>query len=198
MGLTGVWSDARADAGVQAKCVAVKGRMMVHLEMCRERIRKLNSEGWGDFGWHWPWCVEVVCLTGAGLVCTAEKLQSSPATAGDSPVFASSSFQNYGKVLSVAGLPSDKGKQKQPSSSRSKGRVLGPEGVGRAKAKANSPPTQSQTQKKVTVGQTSSLLVAGWCVCVCVLDCPAPCSPGPVHSPRLSPKRPSGPLTSEE
>lgn len=57
MGLTGVWSDACADAGMQAKCVAVKGRMLVHLEMCRERIRKLNSEGWAGFGRHLPGAV---------------------------------------------------------------------------------------------------------------------------------------------
>lgn len=107
-------------------------------------------------------------MTGAGLVCAGGKLQSSPTTAGSSPVFASSSFQNYGKVLSVVGQPSDKGKQKQPPSSRPKGRVPAPGGVGRAKAKASSPPTQSQMQKKVTVGQTSRLLATGWCVCRCV------------------------------
>ena len=44
-GLTRLW-PVSADAAVQAKCVAVKGRMLVHLEMCRERVRTLNSEGW--------------------------------------------------------------------------------------------------------------------------------------------------------
>ena len=46
-GLT-LWS-ACADGSVQAKCVAVKGRMLVHLEMCRERVRAINSEGWVGF-----------------------------------------------------------------------------------------------------------------------------------------------------
>lgn len=53
-GLT-VWS-VRTDASVQSKCVAVKGRMLVHLEMCRERVRILNSEGWWGCEWHSPWC----------------------------------------------------------------------------------------------------------------------------------------------
>ena len=141
------------DPDVQAKCVAVKGRMLVHLEMCKERIRTLNSEcgrGSGDG------CHLVVWRSPSGsggchvpLLCVAEKTQSSSVASGDSRVFASASFQNYGKVLPVVGPPSDKGKERQPLSSKPKVRVQGPVGVVGTKAKASSPPTHSQIRKKV-------------------------------------------------
>ena len=110
--------------------------------------------------------MEVVCWPCLWCVCSAGKLQTCPATPGESPVFASSSFQNYGKVLSVVG-PSVKGPQKQSSSSRAKGRVQAPTpgGGGRGKSKASSPPTQTQAQKKVCKrGQASYLPAAGLCV----------------------------------
>lgn len=83
-------------------------------------------------------------------------------------MFASSSFKNYGKVLSVVG-PSVKGQQKQSSSSRAKGRVQAPTpgGGGRGKSKACSPPTQAQKKVRIHKRGQASYLPAG-CGGLCV------------------------------